>query len=49
MMPFAATWMDLEAVRLDGVRQEEEDEDCMVSLICSIYTSDASGLIHKQN
>lgn len=48
-MPFAATWMDLEAVRLDGVRQEEEDEDCTVSLICRIYTSDASGLIHKQN
>ena len=34
IMPFAATWMDLEI--LSEVRQTEKDKYCVVSLICGI-------------
>ena len=36
IMPFAATWMDLEIVILSEVSQEEKDKYCMISLICRI-------------
>ena len=36
MMPFAATWMDLEMVILSEISQKEKDKHCMVSLICGI-------------
>ena len=36
IMPFAATWMDLESVIMSEVSQAEEDKYHMVSLICSI-------------
>ena len=35
-MPFAATWMDLEIVILSEVSQTEEDQYCIISLICGI-------------
>ena len=35
-MPFAATWMDLEIIILNGVRQKEKDKYHMISLICGI-------------
>ena len=36
IMPFAATWMDLEIVLLSEVSQTEKDKYHMISLICGI-------------
>ena len=36
IMPFAATWMDLESVILSEVSQTEKDKYHMISLICGI-------------
>ena len=36
IMPFAATWMDLEIIALSEVRQKEKDKYYMISLICGI-------------
>ena len=36
IMPFAATWVDLEIVILSGVSQNEKDKYCMILLICWI-------------
>ena len=36
IMPFAATWMDLEMTILSGVSQTEKDKYHMISLICGI-------------
>ena len=36
IMPFAATWMDLEVIILSEVSQTEKDKYHMVSLICGI-------------
>ena len=33
IMPFAATWMDLEIVILSEVSQTEKEKYCMISLI----------------
>ena len=35
-MPFAATWMQLEIIILNEVRQKEKDKYHMISLICGI-------------
>ena len=35
VMPFAATWMDLEIVILSGISQTQKDK-FMISLICGI-------------
>ena len=32
--PFAATWMELETLRLSEVSQKEKDKDHRTSLIC---------------
>ena len=32
ILPFAATWMDLEDIMLSGTSQREKDKYCMVSL-----------------
>ena len=36
IMPFAATWMDLEMIILSEVSQKEKDEYPTISLICGI-------------
>ena len=36
IMPFAATWMDLEIILLSEVSQKEKDKYHMISLICGI-------------
>ena len=36
IMPFAATWMDLEIIILNEVSQKEKDKYRMMSLICGI-------------
>ena len=36
IMPFAATWMDLEIIRLSEVSQKEKDKYHMISLTCGI-------------
>ena len=36
IMPFAATWMDLEIIILSEVSQMEKDKYHMISLICGI-------------
>ena len=36
IMPFGATWMDLEIIKLSEVSQKEKDKYYMISLICGI-------------
>ena len=36
IMPFAATWMQLEMIILSEVSQKEKDRNHMLSLICGI-------------
>ena len=36
IMPFVATWMDLEIVILSEVSQTERDKYCIISLVCRI-------------
>ena len=36
IMPFAATWMDLEIIILSEISQTEKDKYHMISLICRI-------------
>ena len=36
IIPFAATWMDLEIIILSEVSQTEKDKYHMISLICGI-------------
>ena len=36
IMPFAATWIDLDIIILSEVSQKEKDKYHMISLICGI-------------
>ena len=36
IMPFAATWMDLEITLLSEISQTEKDKYHMIALICGI-------------
>ena len=36
MMPLAATWMQLDIIKLSEVSQKEKDKYHMISLICGI-------------
>ena len=47
IMPFAATWMDLEIIILSEVSQTEKDKYHMILLICGILKNDTNELIYK--
>ena len=36
ILPFAATWIELEGIMLSEISQTEKDKYCMISLICGI-------------
>ena len=36
ILPFAATWLDLENIMLSEISQTEKNKYCMISLICGI-------------
>ena len=36
IMPFVATWMDLEDIMLSEINKREKDKQCVISLICGI-------------
>ena len=36
ILPFAATWMDLEGIMLSEISQTEKGKNCMISFICGI-------------
>ena len=36
IMPFAATWMGLEIIKVSEVSQKETDKYHMISLICGV-------------
>ena len=42
IMPFAATWMDLEMIIPSEVSQKEKDKYHMISLICGILRGDTN-------
>ena len=46
ILPFAATWMDLEIIRLSEVNQTEKDK-YMISLVRGILKNDTNELICK--
>ena len=46
-MPFAATWMNLEIMRLNEISQAEKDKYHMRSLICGILKNDRNELIYN--
>ena len=48
IMPFAATWMDLEIMILCEVSQREKDKYHIISLICGIENRTQMNLFTKQ-
>ena len=36
ILPFAATWMDLESIMLSEISQKEKDEYYIVSFVCGV-------------
>ena len=46
IMPFAASWMDLEIITLSEVRQRKKNI-ILRSLICGILKNDTNELIYK--
>ena len=48
-MPVAATWMDLEIVRLSEVSQIQKDNYHMILLICGIYKKGGYKWTYLQN
>ena len=36
ILPFVATWMDLEGIIIREISQAEKDKYCMILLICGI-------------
>ena len=48
VMPFAATWMDLDMIILSEVSQTEKDKYHMISLTCEIWSMTQMNLSTKQ-
>ena len=48
IMPFAATWMDLEIIILNEVSLTEKDKYHMISLICGILTKERKRKRYKR-
>ena len=48
IMPFAATWMDLEMIILSEVSQTEKDKYCIISHICGISKNATDELICEE-
>ena len=48
IMPFAATWMELEIIILSEVNQTEKDKYYTISLICGIYKIIQVNLLTKK-
>ena len=36
ILPFAATWMELDGIMLSEISQTEKDKYCMLSFLCGI-------------
>ena len=36
ILPFVATWVDLQGIMLSEISQTEKDKYCMILLICGI-------------
>ena len=47
-MPFVATWMDLEIIRLSKISQKEEDRYHTISLLCEIQNATQTNIFMKQ-
>ena len=47
IMPFAATWMDLEIIILSEVSKKEKDKYHVMLLICGIQKDDINSLFTK--
>ena len=47
MLSSAATWMDIEIVRLSEVSQREKDKQYMILLICGSLKKAKNELIYK--
>ena len=47
IMPFTATWMDLEIIILSEVSQRKTSSICYLSLICGIFKSGTNELIYR--
>ena len=39
ILPFLATWMDLENIMFNEISQAEKDKYCVTSLICGTYNN----------
>ena len=48
IMPFAATWMDLEIIIVSEISQKEKDKHHVISLICGIENTIQMNLFTKQ-
>ena len=48
IMPFAATWMELEIIVPREASQTEKDKYYMISLMCGLYTMALMNLPTKQ-
>ena len=47
IIPFVATWMDLEIITLSEVSQKEKDKYHTISFICRILKKETNELIYK--
>ena len=47
IMPYAATWLDLEIIIPSEVNQREKDKHYTISLTCEIFKNDTNEVIYK--